>query len=81
MKINWKFVFNRFAWFIALYLLCAAVYMLGQVTLEQHIGAMSDVNAVSFFLAVLTVLPSYTMILIILHEADAQRALLKFFNK
>jgi hypothetical protein len=55
--------------------------MIGQVTLEQHIGVMSDINAVSFFLAVLTVLPSYTMILIILHEADARRALLKFFNK
>jgi hypothetical protein len=69
MKINWKFVFNRFAWYITMLAMSIAFCMFEQVVLFR-ITDMAYVNVTSFLVAVVVTTTWYPVWLVVLHNRD-----------
>ena len=69
MKINWKFVFNRFAWYITMLAISIAFCMFEQVVLFR-ITDMFFVNVTSLLIAIVIATTWYPVLLIVLYDRN-----------
>jgi hypothetical protein len=65
MKIDWKFIFNRFAWYIAMFVIDIAACMFMHTVL-LGITDMSYVNPISVLIALVIATTMYPGLLMVL---------------